>query len=145
MSIRFFLHASLLLLGVTLQGAANAQSLLIVRLTGFDSVSGVARIAVFDSPEFWPEDVEFSVRRISAAFTADTVVMTVRNLVPGTYAISAFHDEDSDSVFDRGLFGVPTENYGFSNGARGSMGPPDFEEAVFTVGADTLVMEVRLE
>lgn len=145
MNIRFFPYAAALAIGVILPGAAPGQSLLMVRLTGFDSIRGIARIAVFDSSEFWPEDIEFSVRRISAAVTGDTVVMTVRNLLPGTYAISAFHDEDSDSVFDRGLFGVPTENYGFSSGARGSMGPPDFEDAAFTLAADTLIMDVRLE
>ncbi|OPL18301.1 MAG: hypothetical protein AVO35_05485 [Candidatus Aegiribacteria sp. MLS_C] len=120
-------------------------SLLLVSLTGFEELEGIARIAVFDSAEHWPEGIEFAVRRVSAPVTGDTVIIAVRNLEPGDYSFAAFHDRDSDSVFDRGLFGIPSEIYGFSNGARGSTGPPDYSDAVFSMSQDTLTMEVRLE
>lgn len=126
-------------------GHETGESLLLVRLTGFEELEGVARIALFDSEDHWPEEIDFAVRRISAAVTGDTVVIEVRNLAPGEYAFAAFHDRDSDSVFDRGLFGIPSEIYGFSNGARGSTGPPDYSDAVFTMVQDTVLMEVHLE
>jgi len=43
------------------------------------------------------------------------------------------------------MFGVPQEAFGFSNDARGSMGPPDFEEAAFTLDSDSLAMTVTVE
>ena len=36
----------------------------------------------------------------------------------------------------RMLLGVPTEPYGFSNNARGFLGPPAFKKAVMQVNAD---------
>ncbi len=51
----------------------------------------------------------------------------------GKYAIRFFHDENSNGKMDTGTFGIPTEGYGFSNNARGFMGPPDFEDMIFTV------------
>lgn len=126
-------------------GAESEETLAVVEITGFSSLEGLVRMAVFNSEEGWPEGIEYSARRISSAVTADTVTMFIRLLEPGQYALAAFHDRDSDSVFDRNLFGVPTEAYGFSNNVRGSMGPPDFSEAVFSLESDTVRMVMVLD
>ncbi len=49
----------------------------------------------------------------------------------GTYAVAVFHDVNRNGQHDRNLFGVPREDYGFSNDARGSFGPPAFKSAAF--------------
>ena len=54
----------------------------------------------------------------------------------GTYAIGLFVDANYNNEMDRNIFGVPKEQYGFSNDARGSFGPPSFKEASFTVSGD---------
>ena len=33
--------------------------------------------------------------------------------------------------FDQGIFGIPLEDYGFSNDARVFFGPPSFDDAAF--------------
>ena len=38
---------------------------------------------------------------------------------------------------DNYFFGVPREQYGFSNNARGFMGPPSFEDAAFSLEGKT--------
>ncbi|MFY8188475.1 MAG: DUF2141 domain-containing protein [Flavobacterium sp.] len=50
-------------------------------------------------------------------------------LPAGTYAVSIFHDENDNQKFDTGWFGIPIEDYGTSNNAKGFMGPPKFEDA----------------
>jgi uncharacterized protein (DUF2141 family) len=50
-------------------------------------------------------------------------------LPTGTYAVSIFHDENDNQKFDTGWFGIPIEDYGTSNNAKGFMGPPKFEDA----------------
>lgn len=124
---------------------ASEESIAVVDITGFSSLEGLVRLAIFNSDAGWPEGIEYSTRRISSAVTADTVTMWIRGLEAGQYAMAAFHDKDSDSVFDRNLFGFPTESYGFSNNVRGSMGPPDYSEAVFTLESDTVRMVIVLE
>jgi len=124
---------------------ADSGPVILVMLTGFSSLDGMARIAVFDSEDFWPEEVEFSAKRVSSAVSADTVLLTIADIAPGSYALAAFHDEDADSVFDRGLFGVPSESYGFSNNVRGRTGPPDFEDALVVLSADTVYLEIELK
>ena len=49
-------------------------------------------------------------------------------------AVAAFHDADGDGELAQNFVGMPTEGYGFSNGARGFMGPPSFEAAAVSVG-----------
>jgi len=40
------------------------------------------------------------------------------------------------------VFGAPQEAFGFSNNVRGTLGPPDFEEAAFTLESDSLSMTI---
>ena len=61
----------------------------------------------------------------------------------GTYAIGIFVDANYNNEMDRNLFGVPKEQYGFSNDAKGSFGPPSFKDASFTVSGD-MKLEVNL-
>ena len=57
-------------------------------------------------------------------------------LPSGTYAIGIFVDSNYNNEMDRNFFGVPKEQYGFSNDAKGSFGPPSFKDASFTVSGD---------
>ena len=59
--------------------------------------------------------------------------VTFAGLAPGRYAINGFHDTDGDGNLDTNLLGIPTEGYGFGNGATGSFGPPDFASASIAV------------
>lgn len=59
--------------------------------------------------------------------------ITFTGLEPGRYAVNGFHDSDGDGDLDTNLLGIPTEGYGFGNGATGSFGPPDFEAASIAV------------
>lgn len=130
---------------LTAQPADSSGVSVQVNLFGFDSWNGYVRLAVFDSIEFWPEDKDNAVLALTAPINGDTVVMDISALEPGAYAIAAFHDEDGDAVFDRGLFGVPTEDYGFSNNARSSTGPPDYQDALFIITGNTLVLNINLK
>ena len=49
----------------------------------------------------------------------------------GTYAIGIFIDANYNNEMDRNFFGVPKEQYGFSNDAKGSFGPPSFKRCIF--------------
>lgn len=61
----------------------------------------------------------------------------------GTYAIGIFVDANYNNEMDRNFFGVPKEQYGFSNDAKGSFGPPSFKDASFTVTGD-MKLEINL-
>lgn len=60
----------------------------------------------------------------------------------GTYAIGLYHDADDDREMDTGVFGIPTEGYGFSRNVGGGLSAPSFASAALEVAADALVRTV---
>lgn len=54
-----------------------------------------------------------------------------KDIPEGTYAVSIFHDENNNGKMDTNFFGIPTEDYGCSNGATGFFGPPKWNDAKF--------------
>lgn len=67
-----------------------------------------------------------------------------RDVPSGMYAVSAYRDTNGNGILDRGGAGVPLEPYGFSNDARGRMGPPAFDAAAVNIGADNQSIVINL-
>ena len=59
--------------------------------------------------------------------------VTFAGLEPGRYAVNGFHDDNGNGDLDTNLLGVPTEGYGFGNGAAGSFGPAEFDASSIDV------------
>ncbi|NND08411.1 MAG: DUF2141 domain-containing protein [Saprospiraceae bacterium] len=49
----------------------------------------------------------------------------------GQYAISLFHDTNANGFLDKRLFGIPKEDFGFSNNPNLGFGSPDFKDCAF--------------
>lgn len=116
---------------------------LAVRVGGFDSRTGEVALALYDSAE------SFGARRDPVAtarlpIESDAVIWRVSGLVPGQYAVAAYHDADADGELDRAVAGWPTESYGFSNDARRIAGPPGFKAAAFSLEAGENQIEIRV-
>lgn len=63
------------------------------------------------------------------------------DLPADSYAVSIFHDEDSNGKLNMGkLLPIPTEKYGFSNNPNSTFGPPTFEECLFELNKDTIIV-----
>ena len=64
-------------------------------------------------------------------------------LPEGTYTIGIFVDTNYNNKMDRNLFGVPKEQFGFSNNAKGNFGPPSFKDASFVLSGN-IKLEIDL-
>lgn len=115
-----------------------------LRVTGIDHIEGFLRIAVFQGEEHFPEGIENAFLKVTVPASSETVTVPLPPLEFGEYAIALFHDRDGDAVVDRNFLGIPTEEIGFSSGARAITGPPDYEDAVFQLGTETLLMFIEL-
>ena len=104
-----------------------------VEITGLRSTDGIVRVAVFDETTPFPGGE--AITRIAVPAQDDRVVLTLTNLPSGRYAVAFFHDENANNEFDRGVFGLPLEGFGFSNDAQVLLGPPDFDEAAIDFAA----------
>jgi uncharacterized protein (DUF2141 family) len=105
---------------------------LTIEVSGVTPGRGQVYVAVYDQSETFPAPGRQRVGRILAA---DGGSLTVRfeDLPPGQYAAVAFQDANGNGKLDKNFLGIPKEPYGFSNGARGSAGPPKFAAAAVTL------------
>jgi Uncharacterized protein conserved in bacteria len=97
-----------------------------VHVDGLDSDEGTVRAELTTAQSY---DANGNLRAAELAIQAKKAQWTIEDVPAGTYAVRVYHDKDNDDELDTNLVGVPQEAFGFSNDARGTMGPPDFEEA----------------
>ncbi len=84
------------------------------------------------------------VATATARADAPTVLCVFERIPPGVYALSAFHDKNNNGKLDTNLLSMPIEDYGASNNARGTFGPPSFEDAKFAYRGGRARLEASL-
>ncbi len=67
-----------------------------------------------------------------------------KDLPPGTYAISCFHDKNDNEQMDFEPTGMPIEPYGISNNKINDYGPPLWTDAKFEFANESLDMTLKL-
>lgn len=129
------------LLAVTGAHAAELK----LELHGKGMAGNQVRVAVYSAikAEQFPSDDRFYKGIVSDA-AGETVTMTVPDLPPGRYAVAAYIDSNRNGKQDKNFLGVPKEDYGFSNDARGMFGPPDFAEAAFDIGENSVSKTIHI-
>ena len=101
-----------------------------VTILGLRSDKGNVHIALYDNPASFPDpdkmilDVEVPIHRKKAQYS-------FKGLAQKNYAIAIYHDENNNDSFDQSFFGIPLEDYAFSNNAPVFFGPPSFSDASF--------------
>ncbi len=137
--MKYIIH-SLLLLGITIQ-TVHAYDLT-VNISGVANEKGIIGVALHNAAKTFPEGESF----LRQVIEANTQPLTVyfKNLPAGNYAISLMHDENENGMLDRNFVGMPTEYYGFSNNAKGKMGPPTFKQAAFQITDDNVMVAINL-
>jgi len=132
-------------LGGALSSPAFAEDTapLTVNVTDLRSSEGDVHIALYKDPDTFPKP-KIMYQRMEVPIEGGVATWTFDGLEPGTYAIAVFHDENKSGGFDQGLFGIPLEDFGFSNNATVFLGPPSFEAAAFQVLASGSVVTISL-
>lgn len=128
---------------VTIGSARSApQSALTIRITNIRNAKGEVHAEVCPQASFLSDDCRYWA---SAPARAGVLLLTVRGVPPGRYAVQAFHDENGNHRVDRALFGIPREGIAFSNDAPIRFGPPKWADAVFafTGGEQTIQVKTR--
>lgn len=125
-------------------GGARADDKLLVRFSGMTSNEGHLAAALWASAETFLSRQHNPVRSFTGTVSLPTTVWEIDNLAFGDYAISVYHDRNQNGKLDSGLFGIPQEDYGFSNNVRGSFGPPVYHKAKFIYNASNRVIDIQL-
>lgn len=110
-----------------------------VRVAGV-TAKGKVSVAVCDKERFLKQ----CAYNASVPAQAGETVVSVKGVPPGTWAVVAYQDENSNGELDTNFLGIPKEPYGFSRDARSKFGPPGFADAAIEVGEAPVTATVRL-
>lgn len=106
--------------------------------------SGVLYIGWFNKEEGFMQKDKAVYYQKTAVKAKQIKVFNFKNIKAGTYAISILLDEDGNENLSTGLFGIPKEQYGFSNNIYPAMRPANFKEASFKVdGNETFTIRLK--
>jgi uncharacterized protein (DUF2141 family) len=141
MLIRFTTSLVLVSCSVFLFGQGTATLHIEVKLN--KPAVGEVRLALCPDSTSFEDEVGCRFEKVKAV--GEVVKLDLSGVMPGDYAIRAVHDVNVDGDINVNKLGIPTEPFGFSNDAMGTMGPPSFDQAGFRVkpGANSISFKMR--
>ncbi len=107
-----------------------ASETLQIRVAGAANPSGVMFLAIYDAANGFNDPSQAIARVRNQIVEGESSFMLRAKDFPAKIAIAAYHDENADGELNRNAIGIPLERYGFSNNARGTLGPPSFNECL---------------
>jgi uncharacterized protein (DUF2141 family) len=115
-----------------------------IQIKGVAANYGQLRIAVFNRAEGFLDPKKVFYATSVRVDQRGVLHLKLPDFPDGWYAVSCFHDLNNNGILDKNLLGIPTEPYGFSNGARPKFRAPNWEETrVWLNQGDTV--ELQLE
>ncbi|WP_111683581.1 DUF2141 domain-containing protein [Winogradskyella tangerina] len=120
----------------TISSGAQSGYSLTVQVKDADSNDGKMMIAVYNSESDFLDKTYMGTQ---SDITNNSCVVTFENIPEGIYAVSIFHDENDNDKLDSNFIGIPKEDYGCSNDAKGFMGPPKWKDAKFELKSDKTI------
>ena len=127
--------------------ADDLTGILIVEISGLKNATGDVYVAVYNSDDDWlSEDAVFASEKVAIADALDgELVRTELQLPLDDYALTVFYDADGDGELDTNFIGIPKEPFAMSNNAVAKFGPPKYDEAVFTLGAEPHIQHIIIQ
>lgn len=105
-----------------------------VTVSGLRSTEGRIKAALFQGDSGFPVDYD-SAYAVKLTRAVEGARIVFRDVPPGEYAVSLYHDENRSGKLDTNFIGMPKEGVGVSRNPKGRLGPPRFRDAAFAVPA----------
>ncbi len=123
--------------------ASPAQGLE-AKFDGLRDSQGQVCVSLFSGANGFPSDSspDLLLKRCTP-ISNQMASIVFSDLKPGDYAMTAFHDANSDSKLNKGDFGIPEEGFGFSNNPEISFSAPSFAETKFKVLGTPSVVQIK--
>ena len=142
---RYWLLLSGLLVVSQAAFADDHTGILRLHVDGLRSAQGQIVVSLFKNEKGFPINPQDAQAIVTCNISARSADHHFASLPYGYYALACFHDENGNGRFDTGLFGIPLEGVGASNGAKGFMGPPHWKDAKILFNQDTVTCNINLQ
>jgi uncharacterized protein (DUF2141 family) len=118
---------------------------LTITVDGLKNQKGQLCMSLFKSNRGFPSDSKKAVQGKCTKISGGSVVINFSNLNPGSYAVAAIHDANSDKNLNRNYLGIPIEGFGFSRNPQIVSGPPKFGDTSFLVVGNSTNIAIQLQ
>tara|TARA_R110002050_G_scaffold54521_3_gene123256 strand:- start:397 stop:813 length:417 start_codon:yes stop_codon:yes gene_type:complete len=133
----------IILLSLLFISPSSEKKVLTLNITNIETIKGTIEIGIFNTNERFLEEGQ-AYKTTSVKVTADKHTVVFKDLPPGNYAVSMYHDVNADGECNRNFMGIPKEPYGFSNNFRPRFSAPTFKDCEFTLDSNkTLKIELK--
>ncbi len=124
--------------------AGDPRGHVVITVSQIKNDSGLMRISLFDSREGFPNKYKQAKKFINLKSQSPEMKIIFPDVPFGEYAIAILHDENTNEKMDTNFLRMPKEGYGVSNNARGTFGPPKFEDAKFPMKQDSAFISIEM-
>lgn len=106
-----------------------------ISVTNIHTLKGSIEMGVFNnSQSFLHKGKEY--KTYSQKVTNDTMVFLLNGFKKDNYAISIYHDVNSDDECNLSFWGIPVEPYGFSRNFKPKLSKPSFNDCKINASQD---------
>lgn len=138
------LGAFLLLAATSLRGEEK-KAKLTVNIVNTEENTGKLYVYLFNVADDYPMETEKARMTKVVRVKNNSGTAVFDGVVYGTYAIAVHHDINDNDKVDTNFLGIPNEDFGASNNAKGFMGPPSFEDASFSVNKEEMELQIDMD
>ena len=104
---------------------------------------GKITVAVYRNGEGFPDN-KFLVTKKAVEGAKDKCELQFEAMPFGSYAVAIFQDTNGNGELDKGMFGIPSEPFAFSNNFRPKFGGPSYEKCKFDFNKDDQVIQIEM-
>lgn len=116
---------------------------LTVTVDGIENAKGRIYLGLFNEPNEWPKGKAYS--RIDVPASAGHLVYVFKDVPPGRYALTGFHDEYNTGDMEYNFLGLPKEGFLFSNDVAPRISAPGFERCAIDVADKPVAITVHIQ
>jgi uncharacterized protein (DUF2141 family) len=123
---------------------SNSKLKITIKIQGLKSNNGSVKVALCNSKENYYNH-KFPFIGLTLPIMNRQAEVTLTDISPGFYAVKVFHDENNNDNLDTNLFGIPVEDYGFSNNSKSIFGIPGWNKAKLLIseGSSEIIIDLR--
>lgn len=134
--MRFLTFIAFLIISLTGK-AQSTGNVLTVEFDGIKQAKGTkVYVALYNSEDSFLKN---PLKGVIVAVKNGKARAIIKDLKPGTYAVSSFYDKNDNGKMDTNFLGIPKEPTGLSNNAKARFGPPKYKDAKFEITADKTI------
>ena len=112
-----------------------------VHIENLNNNNGKLLVGLYKTDE---DFLKKTYKGIVAEINNNRSTVTFKDVPLGVYAVSFVHDENENGKMDTNFMGIPKEDYGCSNNAKGFMGAPKWKDAKFELKDESKSLTITL-